>query len=315
MDAVRRPSLLEAGEPLLLARSTIETAVRWRTFAEEFGVPTEAVLSSTLCSMPLPLYNFGTDELGRPRRRWAGTRPEAMWHPLMWLPPRVAGRYTLSDSATGSQTLEDDDLWAIRIAFEMTASGLYDPETGTWVDILSTVGLDVEDELDLARIEDWLLGESDEILDSIDLSLYLDIEPREWALESALAIRPDLKAASWALIADDLLETADDSTDPANRLGHADLLVTLRTLTGLAESFLADVPEFSDAGEATGYVNGERHAEYFERIHDLVDLASQSPEQYIVADYIAQVRERLFQIREAFWPYLEALSGLDESDA
>lgn len=316
MTHARRPSLLEANEPLLLCRSTIQTAMRFRAFSEETGLPSEAILSSTLCAMPLPIYtNFGVGESGRPRKRWAGTRAEAMWHPLMWLPPRVAGRYTITDPATGGSRLEDDDLWAIRIAFELTASNLYDPETGMWVDILATVGMNVDDELDLARVQDWLDGYPDEVLDDIDLSSYLDVEPTWWALEAALAMRDDLEAASWALIADDLLSMADETVNPSNSLTHRDVLLALRSLAGLGESLLGNVPDTTEDGTPTG-ADGESHLAFFARLHDLVDLDGASPEQFVAVDFLSQARERLYEVREAFWPHLEALGGEEtEADA
>lgn len=315
MTHARRPSLLEAGEPLLLCRSTIQTAVRFRSFVEETGLPSEAVLSSTLCATPLPIYtDFGQDEHGRPRRRWAGTRAEAMWHPLMWLPPRVAGRYTITDPSTGSSRLEDDDLWAIRTAFEVTASGLYDPETGTWVDILATVGINLDDELDMARVQDWLDGYPDEVLDDVDLSDYLDVTPNSWALEAALAMRNDLEAASWALISDDLLGMADETINPANNLTHGDTLMALRSLSGLSESLLANVPAVTEDGAPTG-ADQEAHLAFFTRLHDVVNIEERSPEKFVVVDYLSQARERLYDIREAFWPYLEALGGEVEEQA
>lgn len=311
MTHVRRPSLLTAGEPLLLARSTIETAVRFRSFIEESGLPTEAVLSSTLCASPLPVYtDFGTYDDGRPRRRWASTRPEFMWHPLMWLPRRVAGRYQINDPITGQSRMEDDDLWAIRMAFEVTASGLYDPESGTWADILSTVGLNVEDDLDLARVQDWLDGYSDDLLDDLDLSAYMDIEPTEWALESALAMRTDLEHASWALVADDLLDMVEEAIEPANRLTATDMRMALRSLAGLGESLLAKVPTTTEDGASTG-AESESHLDFFVRVHDQIDLDAGTPENFIVIDHLAQARERLFAIREVCWPRLEALGNIE----
>lgn len=307
MTYARRPSLLEAGEPLLLCRSTISTAVRFSAFSKETGLGPEAILSSTLCAMPLPIYSdFGVDTQGQPRKRWAGTKAEVMWHPLMWLPPRLAGRYTLSDPDTGETELEDDDTWAIRVAFEMTASGLYDPDTGTWIDILATVGINIDDELDLARVQDWLDGYPDEVLDDIDLTDYLDVTPSSWALDAALAMRDDLEAASWALIADDLLGMADETLNPENRLAHRDTLMALRSLAGLGEALLTHVPPYTEDDVSTG-AEHEPHAGFFSRISDTVDLDAMSPEQFVATDYLSQVRARLHQVREAFWPYLEAL--------
>lgn len=312
MNVVRRRFLLEPGEPLLLLRSTIGTAVRYRMFAEASGLtPSTAILSSTLCSIPLPIYtNFGTNAQGRERRRWAWTRPEFMWHPLMWLPPRVAGRYQIADH-TGQGRMEDDDLWAIRVAFEMTASGLYDPDSGTWLDILSTVGLDITDELDLARVQDWLDGSDDEILDDIDLSDYLDIDPTSWAVETALAMRNDLTYGSWALIADDLLGMVADTIDPAYDLPHRDTLIALRTVGSLGETLLSVVPATNPEGVSTGTTH-ESHAEFFGRMYATADPANMTPDRFSALDYLSQVHERLAAIRNAYWDRLDALGRVDE---
>lgn len=309
MNHVRRPSLLAEGEPLLLARSAIETAVRFTAYAGESGLPRPAVLSTPLCSMPLPIYtDFGTRDDGKRRRRWEGTRPEYMWHPLMWLPPRVAGRYQLDDPRTGESRLEDDDLWAIRVAFELTASGLYDPITGTWFDVLHTVGIDIEEPADVARVERWLNGAADEDLDSIDLSGYLDIDPSNWALETALALRDDLERASWALIADDLLTLADETVDNVD-LPTAQRLSATRSLAGLGESLLSRVPNETEDGVATSF-DGVTHLEFFTRLHGDTDLLT--PDQ--VTGRVTDARSRLYAIRETYWPYVDSLSNLVDED-
>lgn len=312
MDHVRRPSLVTPGTPLLLCRDTIETAVRFRSFVEEAGIPEHLVLTSTLCAVPLPVYtNFGTFPDGRPRRRWEGTRAEFMWHPLMWLPPRVAYRYNIDDPATGASRIEDDDLYAIRLAFELTASGLYDPTTGTWLDILATVGIDIDDDLDLARVQDWLDGYPDEILDAIDLTDHMDIEDRDWALESALALRDNLEHASWALIADDLLNLGDNTMGHADALSHESQLMALRSLAGLGVSLLAAVPEHTDDGVATS-PDGQPHRDYFEGLLDQVDPAAGVPDALTCLDLLDRTRDRLHTIREAYWPDLEGLGELDD---
>lgn len=315
MTQDRRTFLLEAGEPLLLCRSGIQTAMRLRAFTQASGLPSESVLSSSLCAMPLPIYaDFGIDEHGRTRRRWAGTRPEMMWHPLMWLPDRLAGRYTIADSATGTSQVEDDELWAIRVAFELTTSGLYDPETGGWIDVLATVGIDVDDDLDLARVQDWLSGYPDEMLDRIDLGPYLELTPASWALEAALAMRHDLEAASWALIADDLIDLADATMRTERPLGHTDTLMALRSLAGLSSALLSSVPARTETGASTG-ADSESHAAFFDRLHDLVSVERAEPAQMDADDYIAQCRERLYAIRDAFWPHLEALDDTSGDEA
>lgn len=304
---------MNAGETLLLCNSAIEAAVRFQAFVEDSGLPPEAVLSSTMSAMPLPIYSdFGvSDASGRPLPRWKGTRAEFMWHPVMWLPPRVAGRYTLIDSETGEQVLEDDDLWTVRMALELTASGLYNPADGTWFDVLAAHGIDVTDELDLARVQDWLDGYPDELLDEISLSEYMDIDPPSWAMESALAIRDQLKRASWALLSDDLLSFSDDVLSHSGSLSHRDQLIALRSLASLSESLLASAPTHSDTGEPLS-PDGTPHAEFFARMHDAVDLDTEQPDALNLIDFLNQARERLHRIREANWAHLEELTEGEE---
>lgn len=305
--------MMNPGEPLLLCRSTFGAAIRFSEFIEESGVAPRHVLSSILCAMPLPIYtDFGPLPDGRPRRRWDGVRAEFMWHPLMWLPRRVSGRYTISDPATGVASLEDDDLWAIRVAFEMTASGLYDPETGTWLDVLATVGLDTTNDVDLARVEEWLDGADDEVLDSIDLSEYLDVEPPSWALESALALRGDLTRASWALIADDLLDTAEETRAQVGRASDTEIRIGVRALSRMAESLLTDVPAIDDDGLPIG-TPGESHHDYFARVHGEIDVQGHQPDLFTVSGHLDDLRDRFAAIREAYWPSLDALSNLGPS--
>lgn len=290
MSYPRRQSMTHAGEPLLLCRSTIEAAVRFDAWLDASGMPAAAVLASPLCAVPLPIYtNFAG------RRRWEGTRAEIMWHPLMWLPPRLAGRYDLRDSTSGTIDVEGDDVYAIRVAFELTASGLYDPETGTWVDILATVGLDIDNDVDLARVQEWLDGAPDELLDDIDLSHYLTIDPPTWAVEAALGMREDLERASWALTADELLGACEDALDPAQEMDATELRATTKALAGIADALLRR----ADRAE-TGL---------FDDVATRVDPATHTPDPGELTELVSEMCDLLLDIREANWMHLELLSA------
>ena len=133
--------MTEPGEPLEVASSTLRSAARYRTWAADTGIGAEWVTPQPLCCVPLPVYPAGWPA---GRRRWPGLRPAMMWHPLLWLPERLATRYTLLDDAGGRST-EPDDVWALRVCLEVQASGLYDADTGSWLDVLSLAGLDGDD--------------------------------------------------------------------------------------------------------------------------------------------------------------------------
>ncbi|MFC7879634.1 hypothetical protein [Isoptericola sp. NPDC057391] len=204
--------------------------------------PGEHLLLSPLSAVPLPMP--WTVPAGR--RRWPALRPEAMWHPLLWLPRRLGTPRVLRDPAAGRTRGEAYDEWALRVVLELTESApvtveggrwlllhdpahgrhvrpadpgddalvpLYDAHSGTWLDVLATVGLDVDDPADVARVRAWLDGEPDEALDRVDLDRHLRARGRDeaWALHRAqgpLAAPDgtrtyveDLRDASSALVA------------------------------------------------------------------------------------------------------------------
>ncbi|MBD8000172.1 hypothetical protein [Oerskovia gallyi] len=264
MEHRRRALDVGPGEHLLLPASALDTAGRlhlWRAFT---GLYDGELLLSPLTASPLPMP--WTVPAGH--RRWPGLRPAAMWHPLLWLPARLRSPITLRDPMTGETWGETYDEWATRVALEMTESGpvsidgerwvllhdphhgrhvraldpgdedlvpLYDPTTGTWLDVLSTVGLDVDDPADLARVERWLAGEPDEVLDAVDLDVFLQAAGRDpaWALDRTQ--RPlaegagyrtyveDLRDASSTLVARELDDRVTDLASarlPARELGQ-----------------------------------------------------------------------------------------------
>ncbi|MFF2623631.1 hypothetical protein [Oerskovia jenensis] len=264
MEHRRRALDVGPGEHLLLPASVLDTAGRlhlWRAFT---GLYDGELLLSPLTASPLPMP--WTVPAGH--RRWPGLRPAAMWHPLLWLPARLRSPITLRDPMTGETWGETYDEWATRVALEMTESGpvsidgerwvllhdphhgrhvrafgpgdedlvpLYDPITGTWLDVLATVGLDVDDPAHLARVERWLAGDDDEVLDAVDLDAFLQAAGRDpaWALDRTQ--RPlvegtghrtyveDLRDASSTLVARELDDRVTDLASarlPARELGQ-----------------------------------------------------------------------------------------------
>lgn len=300
MTVIRRAMLAEAGEPLLMSTSALSVMVRDGDFSELTGIPSAAIMSNPLCAVPLPLYS----RIPEGRRRWEGTRADAMWHPLLWLPSRLAFRYDISiEGDEGEAFLESDDVWAIRMALELSTSGLYDPESGQWVDILHTVNIDVDNPTHVARVQNWLDGAPDEDLDAIDLTEYLDLPDRDWALESAIALLPELRQATWALMANDLLSTLDDSLDPANPQSLETIRAVVAVILTLSGSIL----------EKTATPEGHQPVPDFARFMNtqISDWRNTDRDEFV--QYLIQpVRERLHWVRESYWGFLARVDELLE---
>lgn len=183
---LRRITIHQPGESLLVSASPVEMALRFRDFQEMIGVANAFLYVSPLVTTPIPVYPASAfdEAVDRPghRRRWAGVHATAMWHPLTWLTPELAFRRRIG--STGEW--ESNDHWVVRLAIEMAAAGLYDESSGAWTDMLSTVGIDIEVPDDLDRVEAWLSGGVDDVIESIDLgSLLVDQSDSDWAIEAA----------------------------------------------------------------------------------------------------------------------------------
>lgn len=222
VDARRRPTFHIPGEPLMVTASPLEQVERFDRFMELTGLDGDDLLVTPIVTTPIPVYPplypepgcFGETEAGTPRRRWASIKAEAMWHPLMWLPRRVALRYMVAEPGDNlddqeNLTVETDDAWAVRVCMELGAAGLYDSDTGEWLDILSAAGIDIDNDADLARVEEWLDGEPDPILDAIDLTHILDDDENpDWAFGETSVWMESLQVMLWATHSESLLDSA-----------------------------------------------------------------------------------------------------------
>ena len=219
------------GDSLLGPQEPQEAARRFGEFLDLTGLEASEVAVSALVSIPLPIY---PPEWSMRHRRWKGVRPEAMSNPLMWLPNRVAGRYTViaNDSEDAVESLDE---WSVRVCLELTATGFYDPETGQWFDVLAEHGLDISEPETIERVSHWLSGEPDEVLDSIDLTDSFDViaepddfgfeaespdDPKDWGLRTAAALVHEspatrsgpgpLRIIAWAVHSAALADFAQD---------------------------------------------------------------------------------------------------------
>lgn len=252
MSEIKRRSFLNApGEQLLLTSDPVEYIRRFDAFIDASGLPAERVLATPLSAVPIPVTSKGED--GKPQR-WACADPSFMWHPLMWLPPHLAlrYRYRVVDEAHGGTDddfeIESDSVWAIRVALELVHSGLYNPEDGTWLDVLAYHGLDVENPVDQARVELWLQGSDDETLDQIDLTSIVAVpDDQEWALRAASDLAEVLVPAEWSMIAAGIVEAVESQlvavgeTDENRR-------ALLNVMGQVAAQALHDVPADPESG-------------------------------------------------------------------
>ena len=230
--------MTDPGEPLEVASSVLRSAVRHRVWVTDTGIDPAWIKPNPLCSVPLPTY---PENWPAGLRRWPRARATMMWHPLLWLPDRLATRYTLLDD-DGVSSTEPDDLWCLRVCLELQASGLYDAETGSWLDVLSLAGLDSHDPDTCRRVDNWLTGGSDNVLDRLDLAEHVDRPgDLDWALHAAIDELPAMRVISWVLTAQDLLDACDALTT-----GGAGDLARIRrsasTIAMLAETNLGTVP-------------------------------------------------------------------------
>jgi hypothetical protein len=69
---------------------------------------------------------------------------------------------------------ESEEEWMVRVSLELTASGFYDTDTATFLDVMDWIHIDVDTEAGRRRIADWLAGVSDDDLDLFATGLELE---------------------------------------------------------------------------------------------------------------------------------------------
>lgn len=292
MSVARRQMLTQEGEALLLCNSVHSLAQRFGDFADTFGVPDSAVISDAVVSIPLPNY----EQIPTGLRRWADTKAEVMWHPLMWLPDRLAFRKTLTFDER--MIVEPVQIWAIRVCLELTASGLYDPTTGTWMDVLSAFDIDTTDPSGYVRAQRWLNGNEDEILDSIDMDkVLLNEEDPDWAFDVAVDIAQECQYASWALMANDMLSMADYLAD--GRVDtHDGAVSVMSTIANNAIDTLRSVPSSSPTA----------NTEFWTAVS--AGVKSSTSLDDILLSVFVPVEEYLTNVRDQYWPHWENIPNV-----
>lgn len=285
----RRPFLAEPDNALVLPTSPAALAHNYSAFLDVTGLTAADVVATPLVLIPLPQVNRAAGPRGWP----ATLNPAIAWHPLFWLPDRVAFRYRFD-----ADEIESDQEWAVRVALEVSVSGLYDPTTGTWYDPLAAAGLNIEDPAVQNRVSAWLRGGVDELLSSIDLSdiTEQDGDDAHWAVEAVTDLLPALVPASWARLADDLAsEIGDLSLEATDALEASEVAAVIATL---AISVLGPVPAV--AGE-------QKPAELWAEIVEELETWDAGLDE-LIAGPIEQLTDSLYAIRDDYWPYVEEIN-------
>jgi hypothetical protein len=283
----RRACLTNPGEPLLLARDPIESVIRFGQFAEQSGIDTTELVASHTVAVPFPIW---ADPWPTDTRRWKGTRAELMWHPLIWLPRHLASRTGRPSNGDRQLRQESDDEWSVRVALEMTVSGLYDQNTGTWLDVLATVDIDIDRPHARARVAAWLAGRADAALDGIDLSdLMSDHTDPHWSSWASIDLAPVLRRYSWALGSDALIDVLDSLPAEINQHGmDRDAAVAVATTVAtVGSTWINGVPD-SNAAETLRWAAR--------------DLANTPSIEALIEGPVGTMTTALVEVRQRFWP-------------
>ncbi len=306
-QALHRPYLTYASLPgddgalqeecLVVAAHARDTVQRAERYIQDTGLDPDQVYFDPIVTVPLPKYREDDDGAVR----FGAPHAAAYWHPLAWLPERQAMPLTYierDDDAEpddeGIEVQENDAEWALRLAFELTAAGLYNPSTG-WVDVLALHGIRIDTPAGLARVEAWVAGGSDIVLDSIDLEPYFAaadaLYDDEWALDRVGQTFLAYQSAAWHVAARTL---ADDLAEASSAVRSADGLadVVLRT-AAVASQFLRDLPPLDARDELTP-------AERLDEIGATVDPEEHTPTPDVVQRAAADLAAELERVRSAF---------------
>lgn len=194
----RRAFQHDPGEPLLLPADVVTLMSRYARFARIYGIESQHLCVSSLVSTPMVDPSVGVRELS--------PSPDSLWHPLLWLPPRLH-----------RQSDEEVNHWMVRVALEMSDSGLYEMTDGTWYDMMADVGISVDYAEGRQRITEWLAGGDDADLDNISMEKHLDVGDVSWASDAADDMLDDLTVVAASRSAHTLFDVIDgalDSSDP-----------------------------------------------------------------------------------------------------
>lgn len=304
----RRPFILEPGQHLLLEVDPIRVMTNCARFGRQTGIPARGLKMCRLAALPIPIGTV---------RDWPDVRPEMLWLPLLWLPPKLAepqhfavegGLAHLVDSSDTTAvgvSVESDEEWILRVCLELTAAGAYDPKSGTFLDVMDCIGIDLETTRDHKRVAAWLDGASDEVIDQFASGQLLaghiagEVEP-DWALNEALANCAHYVSCAHAFGAESLADSLDELKDAldAGQASLEDATSFLLQVCIAAAMWMEDMP-LQDV--ADGEVS---EGSWWLECHEDVCHYAGSLEQF-VADCLEPAIERLSGISDAVMPLTE----------
>lgn len=295
----RRRFAPDVGESLVLNRRAVDLVTRLQDFADFTGIPVDDLACSPLTAAPVP---FTSRPDASPRDRWAGLAPEALWHPLLWLPSRLATPAGFDNHPAESG--EAVQAWMVQTCLELEACGLYDPDQG-WMDVLATAGLDIDDPDTVDRVAGWLAGDSDDILDRIDLADFFDPDGADpdWSAQAVRQSLPALQQAAIVVTADDLGSVCDALTDPdMEAMDSPESRQALDTVLLLADGHLPQVgPVAAVTPEFDGHYPDPGRWPTWQRLRD--DLADGKPAWGIGS----RAGAGFACLKQAYWPAIEQL--------
>lgn|GEM_PF-5880815 len=284
----RRAAYLRPKQPIVTSLVPIEHARIWCEFSVDTGI--DRLVSSIMCPVPIPEYPL-------PRRR-PGAKANMLWHPFLWLPAHIAERRNEAEVA-------DDDLYALRVALEVDATGLYDRHSGTWLDVCSTVGVDLDDPNGIARAQAWLDGAPDPAFDDIDLTDWTH-NPQDpfWASDVAAANLKLWSEVVWYeganFQAETVAQLASDTTIPAEELQGF-----LAALAGVSAAWFERVPPIGSS-RLPG-----RPSLVLEAIEERLKGAV-LPESELRSEIIPALSDAFLVIKDAFHDALDKLTEDDD---
>lgn len=286
----RREAYLPAGKSIVLSLDPLKHVDLWSSFCDDMGLEDKNVLSSIMCPLPVP-------EMPMERVR-AGARADMLWHPFLWLPPHISSRRSEREVA-------DQDLYALRVAIEVDGTGFYDRGTGTWLDVCSTVGVNLGEPGGLERAQAWLDGAPDTDLDGIDLTdCSSDPSNPMWASDKAGAMFDLLLEVEWSKSAAAQVDKLHELLSGADLQDAKD---AAWTVADLSAAWFKRVPAIGSS-RLPG-----RPSDVFEALKERLEKPGTTRDE-LYGELVPALVDALIVVRDTYRSSVEILIASEEED-